>query len=42
MKYLRKMVVLIFGIVFVAALVICVGRIFAVKNVNVKDRKSVV
>ncbi len=35
MKYLRKMVVLIFGIVFVAALVICVGRIFAVKNVNV-------
>lgn len=35
MKYLRKMFVLIIGIVFVAALVICVGRIFAVKNINV-------
>lgn len=35
MKYLRKMVVLIIGIVFVAALVICVGRIFAVKNINI-------
>lgn len=35
MKYLRKMFVLVIGIIFVVALVICVGRIFAVKNINV-------
>ena len=35
MKYLRKMVVLIIGIAFFAALIICVGRIFAIKNINV-------
>lgn len=36
MKYLRKMVALLIGIAFFAALIICVGRIFAVKNINVK------
>lgn len=35
MKYLRKMVALLVGIAFFAALIICVGRIFAVKNINV-------
>lgn len=35
MKYIRKMVALIIGIAFFAALIICVGRIFAVKNINV-------
>ena len=35
MKYLRKMFTLIIGIAFFAALIICVGRIFAVKNINV-------
>lgn len=35
MKYLRKMVALVIGIAFFVALVICVGRIFAVKNINV-------
>lgn len=35
MKYLRKMFMLIIGVAFVAALIICVGRIFAVKNINV-------
>lgn len=35
MKYLRKMVTLLIGIVFFAALIICVGRIFAIKNINV-------
>ena len=35
MKYLRKMVALFIGIAFFAALIICVGRIFAVKNINV-------
>ena len=35
MKYLRKMLSLIIGIAFFATLVICVGRIFAVKNINI-------
>ena len=35
MKYLRKMFTLIIGVAFFAALIICVGRIFAVKNINV-------
>lgn len=35
MKYLRKMVALLIGIAFFVALIICVGRIFAVKNINV-------
>ena len=35
MKYLRKVFLLIIGIAFVAALIICVGRIFAVKNINI-------
>lgn len=35
MKYLRKMVALLIGITFFAALIICVGRIFAVKNINI-------
>ena len=35
MKYLRKMFALVIGIAFFAALIICVGRIFAVKNINI-------
>lgn len=35
MKYLRKMAALLIGIAFFAALIICVGRIFAVKNINI-------
>ena len=35
MKYLRKMFGLVLGIAFFAALIICVGRIFAIKNINV-------
>ncbi|MDE7439330.1 MAG: hypothetical protein K2N23_02335 [Clostridia bacterium] len=35
MKYLRKMVALLIGVAFFAALIICVGRIFAVKNINI-------
>lgn len=35
MKYLRKMAALVIGIAFFAALIICVGRIFAVKNINI-------
>ena len=35
MKYLRKMVSLLIGIAFFVALIICVGRIFAVKNINI-------
>ena len=35
MKYLRKIVALLIGVVFFAALIISLGRIFAIKNVNV-------
>lgn len=35
MKYLRKMFMLIIGIAVFAALIICVGRIFAIKNINI-------
>ena len=35
MKYLRKMAALLIGIAFFAALIICVGRIFAIKNINI-------
>ena len=35
MKYLRKMFTLILGIAFFAALIICVGRICAIKNINI-------
>ena len=35
MKYLRKIVALVIGVVFFAALVIGIGMIFAVKNINV-------
>ena len=35
MKYLRKMFALVIGIAFFAALIICVGRIFAIKNINI-------
>ena len=35
MKYLRKMFALVLGIAFFAALIICVGRIFAIKNINI-------
>ena len=35
MKYLRKIAALLIGVVFFAALVICVGKIFAIKNINV-------
>ena len=35
MKYLRKMFMLLIGIAFFVALIICVGRIFAVKNINI-------
>ena len=35
MKYLRKISALLIGVIFFAALVICVGKIFAIKNVNV-------
>ena len=35
MKYLRKMFGLVLGLAFFAALIICVGRIFAIKNINV-------
>ncbi len=35
MKYLRKIVALVIGVVFFAALVIGFGMIFAVKNINV-------
>lgn len=35
MKYLRKMFALIIGIAFFVALIICVGRIFAIKNINI-------
>lgn len=36
MKYVRKIGALLIGIVFFAAVVISLGKIFAVKNVNVK------
>ena len=35
MKYLRKLFLMFLGIALFAALIICVGRIFAVKNINV-------
>ena len=35
MKYLRKMFTLIIAIAVFAALIICVGRIFAIKNINI-------
>ena len=35
MKYLRKMVTLLIGVAFFVALIICVGRIFAIKNINI-------
>ncbi|MDE6597259.1 MAG: hypothetical protein K2K60_01295 [Clostridia bacterium] len=35
MKYLRKIVALVIGVVFFAALVIGIGMIYAVKNINV-------
>lgn len=35
MKYLRKMFMLLIGIAFFVALIISVGRIFAVKNINI-------
>ena len=35
MKYLRKMFLLVIGVAFFVALIICVGRIFAIKNINV-------
>ena len=35
MKYLRRIAVMVIGVVFFAALVISVGMIFAVKNINV-------
>ncbi|MDE6001625.1 MAG: hypothetical protein K2G96_04840 [Clostridia bacterium] len=35
MKYLRKIVALVIGVVFFAALVIGIGMIFAVRNINV-------
>ena len=35
MKYLRKLFMLLLGIAFFVALIICVGRIFAVRNINV-------
>ena len=35
MKYLRKMFSLVIGIAFFVALIISVGRIFAVKNINI-------
>ena len=35
MKYLKKIVALVIGIAFFAAVIICIGRIFAVRNVNV-------
>lgn len=35
MKYLRKLVLLLLGVAFLVAALICVGRIFAIKNVNV-------
>lgn len=34
-KYLNKIVALVIGIVFVAAVIISLGKIFAIKNVNV-------
>ncbi|MDE6868116.1 MAG: hypothetical protein K2J83_03105, partial [Clostridia bacterium] len=35
MKFLRKIIALVIGVAFVAAIVISIGLIFAVKNVNV-------
>ncbi len=35
MKYLRRIAAMVIGVVFFAALVISVGMIFAVKNINV-------
>ncbi len=35
MKFLRKLIALVVGVVFFAALIISVGMIFAVKNINV-------
>lgn len=38
MKYLRKITALVIAVAFVAAVIICMGVIFAVKNVNVTLR----
>ena len=35
MKYIKKIVALVIGIALFAAVVICMGRIFAVRNINV-------
>lgn len=35
MKYVKKIAALVIGIAFFAAVIICIGRIFAVRNVNV-------
>ena len=35
MKYIKKIVALVIGIALFAAVIICIGRIFAVRNINV-------